>query len=87
MIEVNIDEKEVRKLFLEELKEHIKKVDAELLFWDTKELTKRTSMSLSTVQKEFFYDPRFPKRKVGGKWYFPAEKTKEFLLSWLDEQV
>lgn len=85
MLNIQVDEKEVRKLYLEELKEHIRKVDAELLFWDTKELTKRTCMSLSTVQKEFFYDPRFPKRKVGGKWYFPVDKTKEFLLMWLDE--
>ena len=85
MLNIQVDENEVRKLYLEELKEHIRKVDAELLFWDTKELTKRTCMSLSTVQKEFFYDPRFPKRKVGGKWYFPVDKTKEFLLMWLDE--
>ena len=85
MITVSVDEKEVRELYLAELKDHIKKIDAELVFWDTKELTKRTCMSLSTVQKEFFYDPRFPKRKVGGKWYFPVDKTKEFLLMWLDE--
>ncbi|MFJ7680362.1 group-specific protein [Peribacillus sp. NPDC097198] len=87
MINISVDENEVRRLYLEELKEHIKKVDAELIFWDTKELTKRTCMSLSTVQKEFFYDPRFPKRKVGGKWYFPVDKTKEFLLMWLDEHA
>jgi hypothetical protein len=85
LINVNVDQDEVRRLYLEELKKHINKVDAELLFWDTKELTKRTSMSLSTIQKEFFYDSRFPKRKVGGKWYFPVEKTKEFLLMWLEE--
>lgn len=87
MITVSVDEAEVRKLYLEELKDHIKKIDAELLFWDTKELTKRTCMSLSSVQKTFFYDPRFPKYKVGGKWYYPAEKTKDFLLMWLEEQV
>jgi len=85
MLEVKLDDKEVRKLYLEELKKHIDKVDSELVFWDTKELCRRTCMSLSSIQKEFFYDPRFPKRKVGGKWYYPAEKTKEFLLIWLDE--
>ena len=87
MITVSVDENEVRRMYMEELKDHIKKIDAELVFWDTKELTKRTCMSLSSVQKTFFYDPRFPKYKVGGKWYFPAGKTKEFLLKWLEEQV
>jgi len=87
MITVSVDEDEVRRIYREELKKHIKDIDAELDIWDTKELTKRTCMSLSSVQKSFFYDTRFPKYKVGGKWYFPAGKTKEFLLMWLEEQV
>lgn len=32
MITVSVDENEVRRLYMEELKEHIKKVDAELVF-------------------------------------------------------
>ena len=87
MITVSVDEAEVRKLYLEELKEHVKKIDAELVFWDTKDLTIKTRMRMNTIQKTFFYDPRFLKFKVGSKWYFPAEKTKKFLLMWLEEQV
>jgi hypothetical protein len=85
MIEVKLDEKEVRRLYLEKLEDHIKKIDTEMLFWDTNELVKRTCMSLSTIQREFFYEPEFPKRKVGGKWYFPVQQTKDFLLKWLDK--
>ncbi|MEW5569761.1 group-specific protein [Rossellomorea marisflavi] len=85
MIEVKLDEKEVRTLCLEKIEEHIKKVDSEMLFWDTKELVKRTCMSLSTIQREFFYEPDFPKRKVGGKWYFPVQQTKDFLLKWIEK--
>lgn len=87
MITLSVDENEVRKMYMEELKEHIKKVDAELVFWDTNELKRRTSMSWNTIQERFFFDPRFPKYKVCRKWYFPAEKTKEFLLMWLEEQI
>lgn len=86
MIEVKIDEDEVKKLYMDELKKHIEKFDTDLVFWDTKELEKRTCMCMNTIQKEFFYDPRFPKRKVGNKWYYPAEKTKEFLLKWITEK-
>lgn len=86
MLKINVDETEVRKLYLEEIKRQTQKIDAEMLFWDTKELERRTCMCMNTIKSEFFYDPRFPKRKVGNKWYYPAEKTKEFLLEWLLEQ-
>lgn len=86
MLEIKIDENEVRKLYLEELEKHIKRIESQLTFWDTNELLKRTCMSWNTIQKEFFYDPRFPKYKVGRKWYYPAKKTEEFLIMWLEEQ-
>lgn len=78
MINVEIDENEVRELYLKTLREKIDEVDAELIFWDTKELKRRTCMSWNTIQKEFFFDPRFPKRKVGGSGIFTLRKQKSF---------
>ncbi|HDX9549381.1 group-specific protein [Bacillus wiedmannii] len=86
MISVQVDEKEVRKIYLEKVEEKVRTVDAELVFWDTNELKRRTCMSWNTIQKEFFFDPKFPKFKVGSKWYFPSQKAKEFLLQWLSER-
>lgn len=86
MLTVEVDENEVRQLYLKRLEEKIQKVDAELVFWDANELKRRTGMSWNTIQDLFFFDPRFPKYKVGGKWRFPAEETKKFLLQWLSEQ-
>ncbi|WEZ09979.1 group-specific protein [Priestia flexa] len=86
MLEVHIDEVEVKKIYLDEIKKKLKEVNNELVFWDTKELRRRTCMSWSTIQKEFLYNDQFPKYKVGTKWYFPADATKDFLLSWLEEQ-
>ncbi|RKO63230.1 group-specific protein [Caldibacillus debilis] len=86
MLSIQIDEQEVKHILLEKLEEKIKEIDTELVFWDSKELMRRTCMSWNTIQKEFFFDPRFPKFKVGGKWYFPAQETKSFLLEWLKER-
>ncbi|MCF6094331.1 DUF771 domain-containing protein [Microaerobacter geothermalis] len=86
MLDIQINQQEVRQLYLEKLKEKIKEVDSELVFWDAAELKRRTCMSWNTIQKEFFFDPRFPKYKVGNKWYFPAQETKEFLLQWLSHR-
>ncbi|PYH25555.1 hypothetical protein US8_03835 [Bacillus altitudinis] len=38
------------------------------------------------MQKEFFFDEDFPKRKIGNKWYYPVAQTKEFLLKWINNQ-
>ncbi|MDP5273992.1 group-specific protein [Chengkuizengella axinellae] len=86
MLSVQVDEKEVRKLCKQKIVELIKEVDAEYVFWDTAELKRRTCMSWSSIQDTFFFDPRFIKRKVGQKWYFPARATRKFLETWLEEQ-
>jgi hypothetical protein len=86
MINVQIDENEARQIYLEKLDEKLKGFDAELVFWDSKELCRRTCMSWNFIQEQFFFDPRFPKKKVKSKWLFPARETREFLLKWLNEQ-
>jgi hypothetical protein len=86
LLRIQIDQQEVRELYLKKLEDKIKEVDVELVFWDAKELMRRTGMSWNTIQTEFFFDPRFKKHKVGAKWRFPADDTKRFLLQWLSEQ-
>jgi hypothetical protein len=86
MLNIQVNEQEVRQLYLAKLDEVIKEVDKELVFWDRNELLRRTCLSWNTIQEYFFFDPRFPKYKIGKKWAFPAEETKKFLLQWLSEQ-
>jgi hypothetical protein len=87
VLTVQLDEAEIRKLCLLKISELVKEVDAELVFWDTAELKKRTCMSWNTIQDTFFYDARFMKHKVGSKWYFPVRETRAFLEQWLSEQM
>ena len=71
----------------EKTTQYIKKGKVRMtLFWDTKELMRNTRLPWNTILKDFFYDKDFPKRKLGRKWLFPAEKTKKFLLGWLEKQ-
>ncbi|WP_438351823.1 group-specific protein [Paenibacillus sp. FA6] len=85
MLTIQIDEAEIMKLCRERIGELVKVVEGDNVFWDTAELKKRTCMSWNTIQDTFFFDSRFIKRKVGGKWYFPARETREFLVQWLLE--
>lgn len=86
LIDVQLDDGEIMNLCRERIRELIQEVDAEMVFWNATELKKRTCLSWNTIQNLFFYDPRFPKRKVGGQWLFPARETRYFLETWLNEQ-
>lgn len=86
MLEVKVDEQQIERLVKEEVKEKLKEASVDLVFWDRNELMRRTCMSWTFIQERFFYHPDFPKRKVGTKWVFPADKTKAFLLEWLEQQ-
>ncbi|MCJ8015251.1 group-specific protein [Paenibacillus sp. KQZ6P-2] len=74
------------KICREKIAALVKEADSELVFWDSAELRKRTCMSWNTIQKTFFFDKRFVKKKVGRDWYFPAREAREFLEIWLSEQ-
>ncbi|AIQ63292.1 group-specific protein [Paenibacillus stellifer] len=74
------------RLCRERIEQVTKEIDAEFVFWDTRELMRRTCLSWNTIQSLFFFDSRFPKHKVGGKWLFPARETRQFLETWLSEQ-
>jgi phage pi2 protein 07 len=87
MLTVQINEAEVREEIHRQVAEKLREADTDLVFWDAKELMRRTCMCWNTIQKQFFYDPRFPKAKIGTKWYFPARETREFLERWLAEQM
>ncbi|ENL4423606.1 hypothetical protein [Bacillus cereus] len=86
MLDIKIDEQKIEELFLEELRKRLDNIEQRKMFWDMKELCRQTSMSGSPIREYFFYDERFPKFKIGGKWYFPALEAEKFLLMWIKEQ-
>jgi hypothetical protein len=86
LINVQIDESVVRELCLEKIEEAMKTVEKDLVFWDANELKRRTCMGWNSIVERFFGDSRFPRYKIGTKWFFPADETKKYLLTWLSEQ-
>lgn len=86
MIKIQIDEAVLHQILQAAIQEKISAIDKDLVFWDTKELKRRTCMSWNTIQDNFFHDERFPKVKIGGKWFYPAKETEAFLIMWLKEK-
>lgn len=86
MIDIKLDETYIEETFQKELEKRLNEIENRLTYWDMAELQKQTNMSVNTIKDKFFYDDRFPKYRVGNKWYFPAKECEEFLLMWLKEQ-
>ncbi|KMY49538.1 hypothetical protein [Peribacillus loiseleuriae] len=86
MLNIQIDEQMVEKTFLTELKKRLDQLQNKQTFWDMKELCRQTNMSENSIKEKFFFDTRFPKYKIGGKWYFPTAEAESFLLMWIKEQ-
>lgn len=86
LVAVKIDENEVLQLFSAEIRKQVQEIENELVYWDAKELQRRTCMSWTFILDTFFHDPRFPKYKVRTKWLFPATEARQFLNMWLKEQ-
>lgn len=85
-IKVEIEESVVEEMLLSQIKKKVEQIERRHVFWDINELCKQTCMSFNNIRDKFFYDPRFPKYKVGGKWVIPAKECEEFLLQWIKEQ-
>ncbi len=86
MLEIKLDENKVEDLMLQEIKKKMQQIENRYAYWNMDELCKQTSMSINNIKEKFFYDPRFPKYKVGGKWLMPAKECEAFLLQWIKEQ-
>lgn len=86
IINIKINDAEVKKQIQDQIQILLKESETELVFWNSNELMRRTGFSWNFIQEQFFFDPRFVKRKVGRNWIFPAKKTRDFLEMWLLEQ-
>ncbi|MCM3396449.1 group-specific protein [Oceanobacillus profundus] len=82
MFQIQVNQEELKQIYLEEIRKRLNKIELETTYWDTKELKRQTNMSWNTMQEKFFNDPDFPKFNTGGKWYFPAKECREFLEQW-----
>ncbi|NIK28056.1 phage pi2 protein 07 [Thalassobacillus devorans] len=87
ILHFRVNEEEVNEVIKKQVEETLSKLNTDLVVWDSKELKRRVSMSWSTIQSTFFYEEDFPKVKIGGKWYYPAKETEEFLSRWFKHQM
>ncbi|MED3824344.1 helix-turn-helix domain-containing protein [Priestia flexa] len=82
MLNISLDENELKKLYLEEVRKRVEKIEEDMFLIDSKELCRMLSLSRPTVEKLFIYDPNFPSMRVGKKWLFNRQEVKEYINRW-----
>ncbi|MBT2693156.1 helix-turn-helix domain-containing protein [Bacillus sp. ISL-55] len=82
MLNITLDENELKKLYMEEVRKRVDDIEEQTLLIDTKELCKMLSLSRPTVEKLFIFNPNFPAFRVGKKWMFNRKEVEEYIKKW-----
>lgn len=85
MIEIKLDEKELKAIYLAEVQKRLDQIEFESLLMSSKQLCKMLSLSWPTVEKEFLRDPNFPKIRIGTKWLFNRSEVQQYINRWSNE--
>ncbi|MCR8978654.1 helix-turn-helix domain-containing protein [Brevibacillus laterosporus] len=82
MFNINLNEDELKTLYLEEVQKRLEDWEQQTLLMDMKELCKMLSLSRPTVEKLFIYNPDFPSMRVDKKWLFPRKEVETYIKRW-----
>lgn len=82
MFNINLNENELKTIYLEEVQKRLDVWEQQTLLMDMKELCKILSLSRPTVEKLFIFNPDFPSMRVGKKWLFNRKEVEEYIKSW-----
>lgn len=85
MLNISLDENELKKVYLEEVRKRVEEIEEQMLLIDTKELCKMLSLSRPTVEKLFINNKEFPSLRVGKKWLFPRKEVEEYIKRWSND--
>jgi predicted DNA-binding transcriptional regulator AlpA len=82
MIQITLNEEELKAMYLAEVHKKLEEFEAELILLDSKQLCKMLSLSWPTVQQTFLADPDFPQMRIGTKWVFNKREIQEYIDTW-----
>ncbi len=86
ILSISLNKKAIQEILQIEIQKRLAELKTDVVFWDLKELSRRTNMSIPFIKEQFFFNHDFPKYKVGTKWLMPSKETEEYLNTWLKQQ-
>ncbi|KKB33791.1 MerR family transcriptional regulator [Bacillus thermotolerans] len=85
MIEIKLDDEQLKDLYLAEVRKRLEKFEAESYLMNSKQLCKFLNLSWPTIQQTFLIDPSFPSIRLGSKWLFNRKEVQEYIDYWSSE--
>ena len=85
MISFNIDEKELKELYLQKVDERLEELEREVFFMNSKQLSAYLNLSWNTIVENFLYDEDFPCLRAGSKWLFNRKEVQEYMDNYYEE--
>lgn len=79
MIQVQIDELQLKAMYLEKLEERLKEIEETVFFMNSKQLTAYLNMSWASVEKHMLHDEEFGAIRLGQKWLFHKKTVDEYM--------
>ncbi|MEH7747047.1 helix-turn-helix domain-containing protein [Neobacillus drentensis] len=86
MLEIKLDDDELKALYLAEVQKRLDKIELQSMLMDTKQLCKMLSLSWPTIEKLFLSDPNFPSIRIGKKWVFNRKQVQDYIDRWSNEK-
>lgn len=85
MVEVNINEEELKEIYIKMVDERLTKLEAETFFLDSKQLQRFVGMGWNSCVEHLLSDPNFPAIRLGHKWLFPRFEVENYLKKFYQE--
>ncbi|WHX25137.1 helix-turn-helix domain-containing protein [Virgibacillus halodenitrificans] len=79
MIHFEIDEEQLKDLYLEKVEEKLEELEAEVFFMNSKQLSAYLNMSWNTIVEHLLYEDDFPSIRLGSKWLFNRKEVKAYM--------
>lgn len=79
MIQVQINEEELKAMYLKKLDERLQKIEDTVFFMNSKQLTAYLNMSWASVEKHMLHDEDFGAIRLGSKWLFHKKTVDEYM--------
>ncbi|MGM0899410.1 MAG: helix-turn-helix domain-containing protein [Bacillota bacterium] len=79
MIHIELNEQELKGIYIKMVEQRLTELEAETFFLDSKQLQKFTGMGWNSIVAYLLSDPKFPSLRLGNKWLFPRQEVEKYL--------
>lgn len=85
MINIEVDYEELKRIYIDKVEEHLKEIESNHYFMNTKQLCDYLNMSWPSIEKKFLYEYEFGAIRLGSKWLFNRKQVDKYMDSYYEK--